>query len=84
MDKFFMRPDDIKVVSRGARGRDSVRITSHKAYDESLIVLDLDHMPEGCATWPAFWTLSQAGPWPYGGEVDIIEGLSCSVALKMI
>ncbi|KAI0744177.1 concanavalin A-like lectin/glucanase domain-containing protein [Daedaleopsis nitida] len=31
-------------------------------------------MPEGCATWPAFWTLSQKGPWPRGGEVDVLEG----------
>jgi len=31
-------------------------------------------MPVGCATWPAFWTLSSTGPWPAGGEVDIIEG----------
>ncbi|KAF8264596.1 concanavalin A-like lectin/glucanase domain-containing protein [Lactarius quietus] len=28
------------------------------------------------ATWPAFWTLSQAGPWPNGGEIDVIEGVN--------
>ncbi|KAH9027702.1 concanavalin A-like lectin/glucanase domain-containing protein [Lactarius pseudohatsudake] len=33
-------------------------------------------MPAGCGTWPAFWTLSQAGPWPHGGEIDIIEGVN--------
>jgi len=73
-DKFIMRADHSKVVSTGDRGRDSVRIISQKAWDDSTIVLDLAHMPEGCATWPAFWTLSHAGPWPHGGEIDIIEG----------
>jgi hypothetical protein len=71
-----MRADDRNVVSHGARGRDSVRISSHNAYDDTVIVLDLAHMPEGCTTWPAFWTISQAGPWPHGGEIDVIEGLS--------
>jgi hypothetical protein len=44
-------------------------------YGDAVMVLDIDHMPAGCATWPAFWTLSSAGPWPRGGEIDIIEGL---------
>jgi len=70
-----MRADNTNVVSPGDRGRDSIRITSQKAYDDSLIVLDLAHMPEGCSTWPAFWSVSQAGPWPTGGEIDIIEGI---------
>jgi hypothetical protein len=71
-----MRADASKLVPAGARGRDSVRITSppHSNTDEAVIVLDLQHMPEGCATWPAWWTLSASGPWPHGGEIDIIEG----------
>lgn len=69
-----MRADGVKVVSQDSRGRDSIRITSHKAYNDMALVLDLAHMPEGCATWPAFWTISETGPWPRGGEVDIIEG----------
>jgi hypothetical protein len=72
--KFFMRADDRYIVNSTARGRDSVRISSNTAYDDALFVLDIAHMPAGCATWPAFWTLSQAGPWPQGGEIDIIEG----------
>lgn len=73
-NKFIMRADDINVVAPGARGRNSVRITSNKAYADSVTVLDLQHMPEGCSTWPAFWSLSQQGPWPEGGEIDIVEG----------
>ena len=69
-----MRADDWSIVDPSARGRDSVRISSQTAYDEAIFVLDLGHMPAGCATWPAFWTLSQQGPWPAGGEIDIIEG----------
>jgi hypothetical protein len=72
---FVMRADDWSIVSPSARGRDSVRISSQTAYGDSVIVLDLAHMPAGCATWPAFWTLSQQGPWPNGGEIDIIEGM---------
>ena len=69
-----MRADDWSMVGPSARGRDSVRISSQTAYGDSAIVLDLAHMPAGCGTWPAFWTLSQKGPWPNGGEIDIIEG----------
>lgn len=43
-------------------GRNSVRLTSNKVYNHGLIILDVAHMPEGCGTWPAFWTV---GPnWP--------------------
>ncbi|KAI0072658.1 hypothetical protein K474DRAFT_1667552 [Panus rudis PR-1116 ss-1] len=76
--KFIMRADDLNVVTPGpnVRGRDSVRISSYDAYDESVTILDLAHMPAGCGTWPAFWTLSQKGPWPHGGEIDIVEGVN--------
>lgn len=71
-----MRADSFSTVPQDARGRDSVRISSYDAYADSVIVLDLAHMPEGCGTWPAFWTLSHKGPWPNGGEIDIVEGMS--------
>jgi hypothetical protein len=69
-----MRADDTSFVDPSARGRDSIRISSQTAYNDSITVLDLQHMPAGCSAWPAFWTLSQTGPWPSGGEIDIIEG----------
>ncbi|KAH9979070.1 concanavalin A-like lectin/glucanase domain-containing protein [Lactifluus volemus] len=74
--KFFMRADNWSIVDSSARGRDSVRISSTTSYDDALFVLDIAHMPAGCATWPAFWTLSKDGPWPQGGEIDIIEGVN--------
>jgi len=73
---FVMGADDWSIIDPSARGRDSVRITSQNAYGDSIFVLDLAHMPAGCATWPAFWTYSQKSPWPDGGEVDIIEGVN--------
>ena len=76
-----MRADDWSIVNASARGRDSVRIYSENAYDEAIFILDLAHMPAGCATWPAFWTLSEAGPWPAGGEIDIIEGMRSPISL---
>ena len=42
-------------VASGA-GRASVRVTSKKAHNHGLFILDLAHMPGGiCGTWPALW-----------------------------
>ena len=56
-------------------GRQSVRITSKKAYNKGLFLADIAHMPGGiCGVWPAFWLV---GPnWPAMGEIDIIEGVN--------
>ena len=32
-------------------------------------------MPQGCGTWPALWETAITN-WPYGGEVDILEGVN--------
>ncbi|GJJ06457.1 hypothetical protein Clacol_000649 [Clathrus columnatus] len=68
--KFFMRADNEHRVPADARGRDSVRIQSNASHGDSVIILDISHMPTGCSTWPAFWTISATGPWPTGGEID--------------
>ncbi|CEG68432.1 hypothetical protein CU097_005279 [Rhizopus azygosporus] len=70
--KVIMRADNTTV---SANGRRSVRITSNDAYSNSaLVLLDLEHMPVGCGTWPAFWMV---GPnWPNSGEIDIIENVN--------
>lgn len=67
-----MRADDKNTVPASARGRDSNRITSYKEYTDSVVVLDVKHVPWGCGTWPAFWTVDVAN-WPNGGEIDIFE-----------
>ncbi|CAO3689314.1 unnamed protein product [Rhizopus stolonifer] len=70
--KVIMRADNTTV---SANGRRSVRISSKTAYsDSALVILDLEHMPVGCGTWPAFWMY---GPdWPNNGEIDIIENVN--------
>ena len=82
-----MFPDTTNTVDPDSRGRDSNRISSKEAFDDSVVILDLEHMPHGCATWPAFWTNTRDGPWPTGGEIDIIEvtnpSLSSFSALTM-
>nr|AAQ20798.1 1,3(4)-beta-glucanase [Rhizopus arrhizus] len=70
--KVIMRADNTTVS-----GRKSVRITSKSSYSNSAlpnVLLDLEHMPVGCGTWPAFWMV---GPnWPNSGEIDIIENVN--------
>ncbi|KAF9645871.1 hypothetical protein BDM02DRAFT_3172556 [Thelephora ganbajun] len=74
--------DDGKVIMRGDNytrldpgiNRPSVRISSWAQYNTGLFILDLDKVPWGCATWPAYWLLGN-GQWPNYGEVDIIEGV---------
>ncbi|KAF4537088.1 Endo-beta-glucanase [Lasiodiplodia theobromae] len=69
--------------STSSSGRSSVRISSTAAYNEGLVILDLEHFPGGiCGTWPAFWMLGD-GDWPAGGEIDIIEGTNSQVANQM-
>ncbi|KAK1067571.1 hypothetical protein LTR74_006241 [Friedmanniomyces endolithicus] len=64
----------VNSTNNAPSGRASVRITSNKSYQSGLFILDADHMPTGCGTWPAFWLV---GPnWPSGGEIDIIEGVN--------
>nr|ADK55597.1 beta-1,3-1,4-glucanase [Paecilomyces sp. 'thermophila'] len=66
------------------RGRRSVRLESKNTYEHGLIVIDLAHMPGSvCGTWPAFWTLG-TGDWPYGGEIDIIEGVNDNTFNHMV
>ncbi|WRT66161.1 uncharacterized protein IL334_003114 [Kwoniella shivajii] len=68
---FIMAADSANVPD--GRGRDSIRISSKNKYADGVYILDLNHMPVGCGTWPAFWTVTKSG-WPKGGEIDILEG----------
>jgi len=55
--------------------RNSVRLDSMDTYGfGSLWVIDVVHLPFGCAVWPAFWTRGEN--WPTHGEIDIIEGVN--------
>jgi hypothetical protein len=63
-----------------AHVRRSIKLTSKSSFSvgedqwlrSMLAVIDVAHVPTGCATWPAFWMANEAA-WPKHGEIDIIE-----------
>ncbi|KAA8903343.1 glycoside hydrolase family 16 protein, partial [Sphaerosporella brunnea] len=59
---------------RAPNGRGSIRLESKSVYTYGLFLLDVDHLPYGCGTWPAWWTVGNL--WPQQGEIDIIEGIN--------
>ncbi|KIK68640.1 glycoside hydrolase family 16 protein [Collybiopsis luxurians FD-317 M1] len=72
---FIARADFTTVLNPSGPGRNSVRLMSNKQYQlGTVLVANLNHMPEGCGTWPAFWTVGEN--WPNNGEIDIIEGVN--------
>ncbi|KZT38118.1 family 16 hypothetical endo-1,3(4)-beta-glucanase from glycoside hydrolase [Sistotremastrum suecicum HHB10207 ss-3] len=71
---FVMRADDTTTLTASGPGRNSVRIQSVKTYTTHVVVFDVRHMPQGCATWPAAWEVG--ANWPTNGEIDIIEGVN--------
>ncbi|TEB34189.1 endo-beta-glucanase [Coprinellus micaceus] len=74
-DRFVARPDSKTVLSQYGPGRKSFRLKSKHQYGaRTVMVFDIRHMPEGCGTWPAVWTVGM--PWPQMGEIDILEGVN--------
>ncbi|KAF8962582.1 2 beta-glucan [Flammula alnicola] len=73
-DTFILRADDTTVLSASGPGRNSVRIQSNKQFTTSVMVFNIRHMPQGCGTWPAVWTVG--ADWPNEGEIDILEGVN--------
>lgn len=63
------------LASDSTTGRNSVRIKSVASYSTHVAVFNVNHMPEGCGTWPAIWETDESD-WPNGGEVDIVEGVN--------
>jgi hypothetical protein len=69
----YMGVDTTGYYPLGGPGRPSVRLISNNIYTHGLFILDLSHMPFGCGTWPAYWTL---GPnWPNNGEIGESIGI---------
>lgn len=64
--------------------RKSVRISSKDTFAGGLFIFDVALFPHGCGVWPALWMLGKAGPWPHGGEIDILENVHSSVRISML
>ncbi|KAF8341316.1 glycoside hydrolase family 16 protein [Cantharellus anzutake] len=75
----IMKVDTTPTVSGN---RNSVRIQTSIQYTGGLIILDAVHMPIGCGTWPAFWSVGPAN-WPNNGEIDVIEGVHFATRNQM-
>ncbi|KAF5356762.1 hypothetical protein D9756_006725 [Leucocoprinus leucothites] len=73
-DSFVLRADSHTVLNPSGPGRNSVRLISNKQYTTSVMVFNIRHMPQGCGTWPAVWTVG--ANWPNQGEIDILEGVN--------
>lgn len=57
--------------------RKSIRASSKNLFNaNTLIVVDVEHIPAACGAWPALWTVARDGSWPDKGEIDIIEGVN--------
>ncbi|KAG2074811.1 glycoside hydrolase family 16 protein [Suillus decipiens] len=74
-DTFILRADHTTVLNANDTGRNSVRIRSNNQYYQHVVVFDIQHIPEGCGTWPAIWETKESD-WPASGEVDILEGVN--------
>ncbi|KAG8697450.1 hypothetical protein FRC09_007865 [Ceratobasidium sp. 395] len=74
-NSFIMRADYTTTLPASGPGRNSVRIQSKKQWGTHLEIMDVRHMPQGCGSWPAYWTTDTSN-WPAQGEIDIIEGVN--------
>ncbi|GAA5999216.1 hypothetical protein JCM5350_003384 [Sporobolomyces pararoseus] len=78
-DTAVMRVDSWTNLPYG-KLRNSVRISSKQTVQlGSIVIADILNIPHGPSVWPAFWLVTSEGNWPYGGEIDIIEGVHDSV-----
>ncbi|EKM78210.1 hypothetical protein AGABI1DRAFT_107459 [Agaricus bisporus var. burnettii JB137-S8] len=73
-DSMIIKVDSTKKLDPSGPGRPSVRLRSTNEYTTFVVVAHLTHMPQGCGTWPALWTLTSTDNWPAEGEIDIMEG----------
>ncbi|KAL9549304.1 hypothetical protein MBANPS3_005260 [Mucor bainieri] len=70
-NRVILKPDNTTVTPGG---RPSVRLHSKEVYNRGLFLFDINHMPQGCGTWPAYWMVGPS--WPNNGEIDILEGVN--------
>ncbi|KAJ7612387.1 glycoside hydrolase family 16 protein, partial [Mycena polygramma] len=75
---FVLRADHSTVLDPSGAGRNSVRLRSKNAYSTHVAVFDIEHMPQGCGTWPAVFGLQTLALLTFivQGETDILEGVN--------
>lgn len=73
-DRFVIKLDPNGTLDPNGPGRQSVRIQMNDAVTKHTSVLDMNHLPQGMGTWPAYWTCG--ADWPNQGELDIVEGVN--------
>ncbi|THU77007.1 endo-beta-glucanase, partial [Dendrothele bispora CBS 962.96] len=73
-DHFVLRADFKNTLDPNGPGRNSVRLQSNQQYETAVMIFNIRHMPQGCGTWPAVWTVG--ANWPNQGEIDILEGVN--------
>ncbi len=70
--RFVLKPG-LDRLNLASVGRPSNRLHSNRKVRDGVVIAKISHMPQGPATWPAFWTCGTRS-WPSTGEIDIIEG----------
>ncbi|KAL9077102.1 MAG: hypothetical protein Q9157_003472, partial [Trypethelium eluteriae] len=81
-NQVYMGVDHTSVLNPSGTGRNSVRLSSNRAYTHYLMIADIAHAPSStCGLWPAMWSY---GPnWPASGEIDIIENVNSATNDQM-
>lgn len=82
-DSIYLGVDHANTYPIGGPGRPSVRLESKQTFTEGLFVLDLSHIPVGCGTWPAFWTVG-LGDWPADGEIGMFPPQHSVLTLMLV
>lgn len=73
----FLGVDSTTITTANSSGRPSTRLSSLQTFNHALLLLDIAHMPAPvCGVWPALWLLGSSAPWPYAGEIDILENVN--------
>ncbi|KAF7326080.1 GH16 domain-containing protein [Mycena kentingensis (nom. inval.)] len=79
-----LKVDNTSVLHPG-EFRDSyahrVRISSPEKFTKGLFIADIQAMPHGPTTWPAYWSVGDN--WPANGEIDVLEGVNDATTNQM-
>ncbi|KAK1221539.1 hypothetical protein PQX77_015658 [Marasmius sp. AFHP31] len=81
-DSFILRADFRTTLNPSGPGRNSVRLASKKTYTSGVMIFNMRHMPQGCGTWPAVWTVGSNWPNNVGSVQTILDVVSQMICLR--